>query len=86
MSDTPGKYILGAHRGPLAQDENDARELEKLESAGGLTLSKVSTRGEKIRHHWRRFWFFYLVGNIIFLAIFLPILWVISRHSINLLD
>lgn len=74
MSDTPGKHILGTHRGPLALDENDARELEKLESAGGLTLSRASTRGEKLRRHWKRFWFIYLVGNIIFLAIFLPIL------------
>ncbi|PLN86851.1 hypothetical protein BDW42DRAFT_198335 [Aspergillus taichungensis] len=82
MSDTPGKYTLGTHRGPLALDENDARELEKLESAGGLTLSRASTRGEKLRQHWKRFWFIYLVGNIIFLAIFLPIFFLIAIPAI----
>ena len=32
------------------------------------------TRGQKIKRHFRKWWWAYLIGNIIFLAIFLPVL------------
>lgn len=74
--------MLGANRGPLLTNEpsNNSAELEKVESAGGLSLSRPLTRKEKARRHWKRFWFVYLIGNTIFLAIFLPILYVFA-HS-----
>lgn len=68
------KYILGSNRGPLLTPGDPDQGLEKVESAGGASLTRTPTRTQKIRRHWKRFWFVYCVGNVIFLAIFLPIL------------
>lgn len=71
------KYVLGANnRGPLLTPGDGDQGLEKLDSAGGRSLTRTPTRTEKIRRHWKRFWLFYCIGNVIFLAIFLPILYV----------
>jgi hypothetical protein len=32
------------------------------------------TKKQKLKKHWKRFWFCYLVGGFVFLAIFLPLL------------
>lgn len=32
------------------------------------------TKKQKLVRHWKRFWFCYLVGLVVFLAIFLPLL------------
>lgn len=73
LSSDDAKYSLGVHRGPLVGGEEP--KLEQVESAGGLSLATTHrTRKEKLKQHWKRFWFLYLIGNIIFLAIFLPIL------------
>lgn len=74
MAKTKKDYVIGAHRGPLFSTNKDDERLAKTESAGGLSLTKTPTRGERWRRHWRRFWLVYLVGNVIFLAILLPIL------------
>lgn len=69
------KYVLGANnRGPLLTPGDGGSGLEKLDSAGGRSLTRTPTRTEKFRRHWKRFWLFYCIGNVIFLAIFLPIL------------
>ncbi|KAJ5109721.1 hypothetical protein N7532_002366 [Penicillium argentinense] len=81
MSPTAGKYILGANRGPLLTDESP-QGLEKVESAGGLSLHKTPTRTEKLRRHWKRFWLFYCIGNVIFLAIFLPVFFLVVIPAI----
>lgn len=74
MAKTKKDYVIGAHRGPLFSRAEGDQGLTRSESAGGLSLTKTPTRGEKWRRHWRRFWLVYLVGNVIFLAILLPIL------------
>lgn len=75
LSSDDAKYSLGVHRGPLV-GQGEETKLEQVESAGGLSLVTTTnrTRKEKLKRHWRRFWCLYLIGNIIFLAIFLPIL------------
>lgn len=75
--------VLGANRGPLLTSEpSTGVDLEKTESAGGMSLTSQPTGKEKFRRHWKRFWFVYSVGNIIFLAIILPILYVFFRFCI----
>jgi len=76
LTSDDAKYSLGVHRGPmLAKGLNESPGLEQVESAGGLSLqTRERTRKEKLARHWKRFWCIYLFANIIFLAIFLPIL------------
>lgn len=73
LSSDDAKYSLGVHRGPLAIAVDDPK-LEKVETSGGLSLATTQTRKEKLARHWKRFWCCYLIGNVIFLAIFLPVL------------
>lgn len=69
------KYSLGVNRGPLATVGDGDAKLEPVASAGGVSLATTNrTMKEKLLHHWKRFWFLYLVGNVILLAIMLPIL------------
>ncbi|KAJ5880598.1 uncharacterized protein N7473_011651 [Penicillium subrubescens] len=70
-------FVIGAHRGPLFSRQEEDEGLAKTESASGISLTKTPTRGEKWRRHWRRFWLVYLVGNVIFLAILLPIFFLV---------
>lgn len=74
--------VIGANRGPFLTNEpsNDGAELEKAE---GLSLTTTPKGKEKFGRHWKRYWFVYMVGNTIFLAIFLPILYVLSRIRQN---
>jgi hypothetical protein len=72
LSSDEAKFSLGVHRGPLASGQS---EVEHVESVGGISLSITNqTRKQKLARHWKRFWCCYLVGNVIFLAIFLPVL------------
>lgn len=86
MAETPeylkskaGKNALGVHRGPLpAHDLNDDEAdaaFAHLEEAKAISLERTETTvTQKAGKHWRRFWCCYLIGNVVFLAIFLPIL------------
>lgn len=76
LSSDDAKYSLGLHRGPLpAKGADDSSKLEQTTSAGGLSLeTRKLKRKEKLQRHWKRFWCLYLIGNVIFLAIFLPVL------------
>ncbi|KAJ5376276.1 hypothetical protein N7509_013162 [Penicillium cosmopolitanum] len=83
MSPTEGKHILGANRGPLLTPGDDSSQgLEKVESSGGLSLHRTPTRTEKLRRHWKRFWLIYCVGNVIFLAILLPVFFLVAIPAI----
>ncbi|KAJ5718642.1 hypothetical protein N7488_004288 [Penicillium malachiteum] len=81
MSSKGLKYILGTNRGPLLTP-GDASESQGLEKAGGLSLVKTPTRTQRVRRHWKRFWCVYCLGNVIFLAIFLPILFLVIVPAI----
>ncbi|KAJ5202100.1 uncharacterized protein N7498_006763 [Penicillium cinerascens] len=86
MPGKEGKYILGANRGPLltsdAENQMSESELEKVQSAGGMSLTRVPTRKQKLQRHWKRFWLFYCIGNVIFLAIFLPVFFLVCIPAI----
>jgi hypothetical protein len=69
-------FIIGADRDlPLGDKEHGTqhvehvRDREKLEPVG-----RVKSTQAILLRHWRRFWCCYLLGMVIFLAIFLPIL------------
>jgi hypothetical protein len=48
----------------------DVEHIERIKSG-----KKVKgTRLEKAKRHWKRFWKWYVIGLIVFLAIFLPLL------------
>ncbi|KAJ5623399.1 hypothetical protein N7490_012004 [Penicillium lividum] len=83
LSSDDAKYSLGLHRGPLASGLSDDPKLEKVETAGGLSLATTQTRKEKFARHWKRFWCCYLIGNVIFLAIFLPVFFLVAIPAIS---
>jgi catalase (peroxidase I) len=83
-----GPYLVGSNRNlPLSTDRSNTPrqvpeklgdDIEYVESFESLEQSKSPRSLKSIRanvqRHWRRFWCCYLVGVIIFLAIFLPVL------------
>jgi hypothetical protein len=66
------KYVLGTNRGPLTESDE---EKQAASAPAGDALTAPGKK-QKFRRHWARFWCCYLVGAIVFLAIFLPILYV----------
>lgn len=83
MAETPAylkskaaKYALGVHRGPLPQEDLDPDAAsEHLEETKTITLERTPTTAtQTVVKHWKRFWCCYCFANVIFLAIFLPIL------------
>ncbi|KAJ5965789.1 hypothetical protein N7481_012503 [Penicillium waksmanii] len=84
LSADDAKYSLGVHRGPLPPAGlDDTAKLEQVESAGGLSLATTRTRKERLSRHWKRFWCCYLIGNVIFLAIFLPVFFLVAIPAIS---
>ncbi|KAJ0419468.1 hypothetical protein BJY00DRAFT_314070 [Aspergillus carlsbadensis] len=79
------KNVLGAYRGPIAG--TDGVEIEYVESVpGDVSLvedpkSKKSKK-QRFRRHCARFWCCYLFWNVIFLAIFLPIFFLVVIPAI----
>ncbi|KAF9891889.1 hypothetical protein FE257_002852 [Aspergillus nanangensis] len=66
MAETSSKFALGRHRGPDPEVDDNVEK--------GVSLEKTeTTRTQKIRRHWGRFWFCYCFASLIFLIIFLPI-------------
>lgn len=53
----------------LPEGKDDPSHLERLD-----TVNTTVSRSDRMRNHLVRFWVWYTVGSIIFLAIFLPIL------------
>ncbi|KAL2787041.1 hypothetical protein BJX66DRAFT_346442 [Aspergillus keveii] len=74
------KNVLGAYRGPIAG--TDGVEIEHVESVPG-DVSLVNdpkpkrSKRQRFRRHCARFWCCYLFWNVIFLAIFLPIFFLV---------
>jgi hypothetical protein len=66
------KYIIGGNRGLINPEPDDLAKLEKVESS-----VSSNTKKNRFRRHCRRFWCIYLIANVIFLAILLPILYVL---------
>ncbi|CAI7649557.1 uncharacterized protein N7487_007138 [Penicillium crustosum] len=76
MAPSIGKYIIGGNRGLL---EPDSDESERLEKVGSVSSTSKKNR---FRRHCRRFWCIYLIANVIFLAIFLPVFFLVAIPAI----
>ena len=83
MTETPAylksktaKYALGIHRGFLPPEDVDPEDASVVdEPKKTISLERTPTTAtQKLKRHWRRFWCLYCVGNVILLAIILPIL------------
>ncbi|KAJ5557969.1 hypothetical protein N7535_009462 [Penicillium sp. DV-2018c] len=70
------KYIIGGNRGFLNPNPTPD-ELAELEKIGSSVSVSTNPKKDKFRRHCRRFWFVYLIGNVIFLAILLPIFFMV---------
>lgn len=79
LTSDAAKFALGIHRGPMPSKEQpvDGGELEHADTMDTITMENIKrTPTQNLRRHWARFWCCYVFWNIIFLAIFLPILYV----------
>ncbi|KAK4866769.1 hypothetical protein LT330_007932 [Penicillium expansum] len=72
-----GKYIIRGNRGPLNPESDETAKLEKV----GSSVSSTSKKNE-FRRHCKRFWCIYLIANMIFLAIFLPVFFLVAIPAI----
>ncbi|RAL09221.1 DUF3712 domain-containing protein [Aspergillus homomorphus CBS 101889] len=87
MADNPSnskskdaKYALGTQRGPLPLEGDDVGLIEKSKSTS--LEAGMGTRAQRFRRHWGRFWCCYALGGVIFLAIFLPIFFLVILPAI----
>ncbi|KAK9854245.1 hypothetical protein MYU51_004107 [Penicillium brevicompactum] len=84
LSSDDAKYSLGIHRGPLVSKNDNGAQLAQVESAGGLSLETRKLKAsEKFQRHWKRFWCLHLFVTIIFLAIFLPVFFLVAIPAIS---
>lgn len=71
-----GLKTLGSRRGPLPSSEADIERIEKIPGDVSLVEPKLKPKKTKqLRRHLARFWLCYCTANVVFLAIFLPILY-----------
>ncbi|OGE49874.1 hypothetical protein PENARI_c019G06370 [Penicillium arizonense] len=77
MAKEEDKYIIGGNRGLLHPGPDDLAKLEQIESS-----TRSATRKDKFRRHCRRFWLCYFIGNVIFLAIFLPVFFLVAIPAV----
>ncbi|OQD99385.1 hypothetical protein PENVUL_c064G10170 [Penicillium vulpinum] len=85
LTSDDAKYTLGIHRGPLvSKTDDEGAQLAHIESAGGLSLeTRKLKHTEKFQRHWKRFWCLHLLVTIIFLAIFLPVFFLVAIPAIS---
>ncbi|KAF9241465.1 hypothetical protein DTO006G1_6831 [Penicillium roqueforti] len=69
-----GKYI---NRGLLNPKSDESAKVENARSPVSSTSKKI-----KFRRHCRRFWCFYLIANVIVLAIFLPVFFLVAIPAV----
>ncbi|KAL3474592.1 hypothetical protein BJX99DRAFT_271568 [Aspergillus californicus] len=75
--------ILGAFRGPIAGSAADVEYLEAKPGDVSLVENPVKQkRTQRIRRHFARFWCCYVFWSVIFLAIFLPIFFLVVIPAI----
>lgn len=81
-----GKNAIGAHRGLVALPKDvgeDDPNYGGIKEAKGVNLEPgPMTKKEKMKRHWKRFWCCYCLGNLIFLAILLPLVCVFPLQAI----
>ncbi|CAG8185366.1 unnamed protein product [Penicillium olsonii] len=66
------KYIIGGNRGFLNPGPDELAKLDKVQSSMSSNSKK-----DKFRRHCRRFWCIYLIANVVLLAIFLPVFFLV---------
>ncbi|KAJ5606734.1 hypothetical protein N7537_003353 [Penicillium hordei] len=71
-----GNYIIGGTRGALKPEPGETERLEKIRSVNS------TPKKNRFRRHCRRFWCIYLIANVIFLAIFLPVFFLVAIPAI----
>ncbi|KAI1411832.1 hypothetical protein F5Y13DRAFT_164437 [Hypoxylon sp. FL1857] len=69
----------GTSNAPLRQSD-DASSADHVQEKAAVAAPL--TKKQKLRRHCGRFWWWYLIGSIIFLAIFLPILFLVIIPAI----
>ncbi|RJE20820.1 hypothetical protein PHISCL_06839 [Aspergillus sclerotialis] len=86
------KYVIGATRNLTTRNElnrnkhdkdleADTEHIEHLEKEGSPP-GKTKQASIKFQRHWKRFWCCYLIASIIFLAIFLPVFFLVAIPAI----
>ncbi|KAJ5355537.1 uncharacterized protein N7496_012749 [Penicillium cataractarum] len=83
-----GRFVIGSNRnlGSKQAPEALGDDMKHVESLGALEKSKsppsLKSFRANVQKHWRRFWCCYLVAAIIFLAIFLPVFFLVAVPAI----
>ncbi|KAJ5086195.1 hypothetical protein N7532_010966 [Penicillium argentinense] len=71
------------HDRKLAQSEPDLEHVENMDSHDNpKSPTRIKQAQLKLHKHWRRFWCCYLVAVVIFLAIFLPVFFLVAIPAI----
>ncbi|KAL4922905.1 hypothetical protein BDW62DRAFT_4605 [Aspergillus aurantiobrunneus] len=77
------KNVLGSLRGPIAGSDADIERIEGVPGEVSLVEPPLKQkRIQRVRRHFARFWLCYCFWNVIFLAIFLPIFFLIVIPAI----
>ncbi|PGH11987.1 hypothetical protein AJ79_04574 [Helicocarpus griseus UAMH5409] len=85
FKETASKYVIGSNRG---QDGEGAKAAGGVNGSGSgsehvESVEKVPQgRGKRLLAHYKRWWICYLIGIIIFLAIFLPVFFTVAIPAI----
>lgn len=74
---TKGNNAPDSQQNPF-NDENAAEKgtsVDEIENTAGDTgVVTPDTKWTILKKHLRKYWYWYVIGNIVFLAIFLPLL------------
>lgn len=57
--------------------------IERLDTSNSKNTASLELAKVRFQKHWRRFWCCYLVAVVVFLAIFLPVLYVEHFNQIQ---
>ncbi|KAL4810914.1 hypothetical protein BDV18DRAFT_3421 [Aspergillus unguis] len=77
------KKTLGFQRGPLPSSDADIERIENVPGDVSLVEPKLKQkRTRRLKRHFARFWLCYCFWNVIFLAIFLPIFFLVVIPAI----
>jgi len=74
---SPETYKKAGKSKPVGSSEGaEKRHIAHVTQIKAVQWPKMKklTRWQKLKRHWARFWFCYLLACVVFLAIFLPLL------------
>ncbi|KLJ05973.1 hypothetical protein EMPG_10586 [Blastomyces silverae] len=82
-SEKTSKYVIGSNRGQLLEDSAKAVAGANGSSVEHIEVAKGQrSRRDRVAAHYRRWWLCHLLGVIIFLAIFLPVFFLVAFPAI----